>query len=99
MARPHRPVRGSVYQKRRIPGSATPAAPGDRPAAPVDGLSGADAVRLGKQIDEAQERYRVAAIRLIDGRACGVLLADSVTGGEQLVTSVEDWRRLQAERA
>jgi hypothetical protein len=44
-----------------------------------------------------QERYRTTAIRLMTGRACGLVLLDSRTGAEQILTSVHDWHRLQME--
>jgi hypothetical protein len=91
MARPHRPARGGTYEKRRVSGSPTPA-----PSAPVDGLSSSDARRLGERIDSTQDRYRVSAIRLIAGRACGLVLVDSVTGENQMVATADDWYRLQA---
>jgi hypothetical protein len=91
MARPHRPVRGSVYEKRRVSGSPAP------PAAPLDGLSSADARRLGDRIDSTQERYRVTAIRLIAGRVCELVLVDSRTGGSHMVANAGDWDRLRAE--
>jgi hypothetical protein len=93
MARPHRPVRGSVYEKRRVSGSAAP------PAPPAAGLSSAEARRLGARIDSTQDRYRVTAIRLIEGRSCGLLLADSLTGGAHMVATADEWHRLQAEQA
>jgi hypothetical protein len=88
MARPHRPVRGSVYDKRR---TAAPAAP---LAAPSDALSSADARRLGGQIESSQDRYKVSAIRLIAGRACALVLVDTQTGAEQVLTSAHDWNRI-----
>lgn len=91
MARPHRPVRGNVYEKRRITGSSLPLPP------PSDALTSTDARRLGARIDSMQERYRTRAIRLLTGRACGLVLADSQTGAERIVTSVHDWHRLETE--
>ena len=44
-----------------------------------------------------QERYRTTAIRLMAGRACGLVLLDSRTGTERILTSVDDWDRLQTE--
>jgi hypothetical protein len=93
MARPHRPVRGSVYEKRRVSAISAP------PSPPQDGMTSADARRLGAQIDSTQERYRVTAIRLIAGRACGLLLVDSHTGDSQMVATVDEWHRLQAAQA
>jgi hypothetical protein len=94
MARPHRPVRGSVYEKRRVSGTAVPPL-----SVPAEGLSSSDARQLGVKIDATQERYRVQAIKLIAGRSCGLVLADSLTGAAQMITTVDDWTRLQAEQA
>jgi hypothetical protein len=80
-----------VYEKRRVSGSLAP------PAAPLDGLSSADARRLGDRIDSTQERYRVTAIRLIAGRVCELVLVDSRTGGSHMVANAGDWDRLRAE--
>jgi len=91
MARPHRPVRRGTYEKRRVAGSSLPAAP------PSDVLTSADARHLGARIDSVQERYRTTAIRLMAGRACGLVLLDSRTGTERILTSVDDWDRLQTE--
>jgi len=91
MARPHRPVRRGTYEKRRVAGSPPPTAP------PGDILTSADARHLGARIDSAQERYRTTAIRLMSGRACGLVLLDSRTGTERILTSVDDWDRLQTE--
>lgn len=89
MARPHRPVRGSFYDKRRIIDPAMPS------PAPSDALSSPDARRLGGQIESAQARYKVTAIRLLTGRACALVLVDSQTGTEHTLTTVHDWQRLQ----
>ncbi len=91
MARPHRPVRGNVYQKRPIPGSSPP------PAPPGDALTSTEARHLGARIDSMQERYRTTAIRLLSGRACELVLVDSRNGAERRLTSVHDWNRLQTE--
>jgi hypothetical protein len=91
MARPHRPVRGSVYEKRRVSAVAPPP--------PSEGLSSTDARRLAEQIASTQSRYRVAAIRLITGRACGLTLVDSLTGADVTVATADDWARLAAEGA
>ena len=91
MARPHRPVRRNTYEKRRVAGSALPT------PTPGDILTSADARHLGARIDSAQERYRTTGIRLITGRACGVVLLDSRTGDERILTSLDDWHRLQTE--
>jgi len=88
MARPRRASRGSVYQKRRLPSPVMP-------QSPVDGLSSSDARRLAEQIDASQERFRVTAIRLIADRACGVVLVDRLADGDQMVTSLDEWNRLQ----
>jgi hypothetical protein len=90
MARPHRPARGSVYDKRRSAGQAAPAPP------PSDAMSSTDARHLGGQIESAQARYKVTAIRLLTGRACALVLLDSQTGTEHTLTSARDWHRLQA---
>jgi hypothetical protein len=89
MARPHRPVRGNVYEKRRIPGTSVP------PTPRTDALTSTEARHLGEQIDSMQERYRTTAIKLITGRACGLVLVDSQTGAERMLTSVHDWHRLE----
>jgi hypothetical protein len=91
MARPHRPVQGNVYDKRR---SARTAAP---PAPPTDAMTSSDARRLGERITATQGRYHVMAIRLITGRACSLVVVDSQTGTEQTLTGESDWARLQAE--
>jgi hypothetical protein len=91
MARPHRPVRGSVYEKRRVSAVAPPP--------PSDGLSSTDARRLGERIASTQSRYRVSAIRLIAGSACGLTLVDTVTGADLTVATPDDWARLEAEGA
>lgn len=93
MARPHRPVQGNRYEKRRVATSA-PA-----PSPPPDALTSNDARRLGVGIASTQKRYRVTAIRLITGRACGLVVVDSLTGGERTLTSAKDWHRLQAQSA
>ena len=89
MARPHRPVRGSFYDKRRSTGQAA------SPPPPSDALSSTDARRLGGHIESAQARYKVTAIRLLTGRACALVLVDSQTGTEHTLTTVHDWHRLQ----
>jgi hypothetical protein len=67
------------------------------PAVPqADGLSSADARALGSRIDASQQRYRVSAIRLLADRACGLVLVDSLTGSDHIITSRADWHRLQA---
>ena len=90
MARSRRPVSGNVYDKRRVSGSPVP------PAPPAGGFSSKDAHDLGVRIDSTQERYRVTSIRLIRDRVCGLMLVDSLTGGDHMVASVDDWNRLQA---
>ena len=92
MARPHRPVQGNVYDKRRV--FPTPSVP---PAEPSDALTSADARRLAVRIGSTQERYRATAIRLISGRLCGLVVVDSRTGAERTLTSVRDWLGIQAE--
>jgi len=84
-------VRRNVYEKRRVAGSSPPPPPS------TDVLTSSDARHLGARIDSMQERYRTTAIRLITGRACGLVLLDSRTGAEQILTSVHDWHRLQTE--
>lgn len=93
MARQHRPVRGNVYEKRVIRGSG----PAPQPALPGESLTSAEARSLATRIDSTQQRYRTTAIRLIAGRACGLVVVDSRTGTEHVLTSAHDWRRLQAE--
>jgi len=90
MARPHKPMRGSVYDKRRSTGQPPP------PPTPSDAMSSTDARHLGGQIESAQARYKVTAIRLLTGRACALVLLDSQTGTEHTLTSARDWHRLQA---
>jgi hypothetical protein len=93
MARPHRPVHGNRYEKRRVAGTVAP------PLEQGDGLSSSDARELGSRIDASQQRYRVSAIRLLADRACGLVLVDSVTGADHIVASRADWHRLEAEQA
>lgn len=91
MARPHRPVQGNVYEKRRVANTTPP------PLPQGDGMMSSEARRLGARIASTQERYRVLAIRLITGRTCGLVVVDSETGVEQTLMGGEDWRRLQAD--
>jgi hypothetical protein len=93
MARPHRPARGSGYDKRPVSGTVAP------PAKQADGLSSSEARQLGIRIDSSQQRYRVSAIRLLAGRACGLVLLDSVTGSDLIIASPADWHRLEAAQA
>jgi hypothetical protein len=90
MARPHRPVHGNRYEKRRVSGTVAP------PERQGEGLSSSDARELGSRIDASQTRYRVSAIRLVAGRACGLVLIDSVTGADHIVASSAEWHRLEA---
>jgi hypothetical protein len=90
MARPHRPVHGNRYEKRRVSGTVAP------PQQRGEGLSSSDARELGSQIDASQTRYRVSAIRLVADRACGLVLVDSVTGADHVVASRAEWYRLEA---
>jgi|1186.fasta_scaffold171585_3 hypothetical protein len=90
MARPHRPVQGSRYEKRRVAGTVAP------PLQKGDGLSSSEARELGSRIDASQQRYRVSAIRLLADRACGLVLVDSVTGSDHVIASSADWHRLEA---
>ena len=92
MARPHRSVQGNVYEKRRV-ATSMPAPP----ATSSDALTSSDARQLAARIASTQQRYRVNAIRLITGRACGLVVVDSVTGVEQTLTGAADWHRLGAE--
>lgn len=93
MARPNRPAQGNRYEKRRVSGTVAP------PLPKGEGLSSSDARELGSTIDATQGRYRVAAIRLLADRACGLVLVDSVTGSDHIIASPADWHRLEAARA
>jgi hypothetical protein len=90
MARPHRPVQGNRYEKRRVSGTVAP------PVAPGAGLSSSEARQLGNRIESSQHRYRVSAIRLLADRACGLVVVDSVTGADHIIASGADWHRLEA---
>jgi hypothetical protein len=69
------------------------------PAERQEGLSSSQARDLASRIDASQNRYRVSGIRLLAGRACGVVLVDSVTGSDHIVASGADWHRLEAAQA
>jgi hypothetical protein len=91
MARPHRPTRGNVYEKRPVTNSSPPQPP------PSEALTSTEARQLGAGIDSMQERYRTTVVRLLTGRACGLVVVDSRTGAERLLTSVHEWHQLQTE--
>ncbi len=93
MARPHRPPRGNSYEKRRSQRTAPP------PVTDDNVLTSRDARALGDEITESQSRYHVAAIRLRSGSACELVLTDTRTGGEHVLTAAQDWQRLQARPA
>lgn len=90
MARPHRPPRGNVYEKRRVTDPSLPQPP------PSEALTSTEARQLGAKIDSMQARYRATAIRLLTGRACGLVVVDSRTGAERILTSVHEWHELEA---
>jgi hypothetical protein len=83
------------YEKRPA-GQAGPPAP----AAPTgNGLSSADARRLAERIAASQQRYRIVALRLLQSRACGVVVIDSQSGREYVLEHAEHWNRLLASGA
>lgn len=89
MARQRRRVTGQAYEKRRLPGAATPA-----PPTTPDALSGSEAHELASRIDTTQHRYQVRAIRLLGDRRCGVIVVNRDDGSEHTLQTVHDWERL-----
>ena len=82
--------RGNSYEKRR---SSTPV-PRELPQ--DGGLSSSDAHALANEICAEQSRWRIKAIRLIEGGACCLVLLDSVTATEHEVCHGQEWQRLRA---
>jgi hypothetical protein len=59
-------------------------------------MSSVDARRLAERIAASQHRYRIVALRLLQSRACGVVVVDSQTGREIVLEQAEQWNQLLA---
>ena len=91
MARRRQQTRGNHYEKRRTSQSPSPVA-----APNGGGLNSVDARSLAQRITASQQRYRVVALRLLQARACGVVVVDTRTGREHVLEQPEQWNRLLA---
>jgi hypothetical protein len=92
VARRRPQTRGNHYEKRRS-GQAGAPAPATSTGA---GLSSVDARRLAERIAASQQRYRIVALRLLQSRACGVVVIDTHTGVEHVLEQADQWNQLRA---
>jgi len=91
MPRPSRTRNGGrSYEKRPVAGNRSPR------SVEVEGLTSADARALAAEITAQGTRWRVLSIRLIENRACCLVIHDQSSGEEHQITSAAEWQRLSA---